>query len=90
MARGKVRSRREVVERVGALGAALADGLERRAAGSRDAQVVDALWEAEGLGVLMWALELATLPAFDRSFDPETLLVATGRRGRAALRDRAR
>jgi hypothetical protein len=86
MPRGKLRSRREVVERVGELSTALADGLEHLAARPDDPSVVDALWEAEGLGVLLWALELAALPPFDRSFEPERLLDTE--LGAARLRDR--
>jgi hypothetical protein len=85
MARGKVRSRREVVERVGALGAALRDGLGRLPGEASDPAVLDSLWAAEGLGTLLWAFELAALPPFDRTFDPVRLLET--RVGEARLRD---
>ena len=85
MARGKVRSRREVVERVGALDAALRRGLEQLQDGSDDPAVVEALWQAEGLGTLLWAFELVTLPPFDRTFDAGRLLETPV--GDARLRD---
>jgi hypothetical protein len=68
MARVKVRGRREVLERCQALRAALGDAVED---GGTDA---DALWAGEALGMLLWALELAQLPPYDRPFDPEPLL----------------
>ena len=36
--------------------------------------VVEAVWQAEGLGVLLWALGLVELAPYDRPFDPEWLL----------------
>ena len=86
MARRSLRGRREVLERVGELRTALADGLEQ---GPRDGgrEAVDALWQGEGLGALLWALELAALPPFDRCFDPAALLETPLRAAR--LRDRA-
>jgi hypothetical protein len=86
MARGGIRSRREVLERIDALGAELRGGLERLQTGRLDRPGVEALWQAEGLGMLLWALELATLPPFDRTFDPGRLLAARG--AEARLRDR--
>jgi len=85
MTRGKVRSRREVVERVGVLSVAVRRGLEQLPSASRDPSVVEALWQAEGLGTLLWAFELVTLPPFDRTFDPEALLRTPV--GDARLRD---
>jgi len=70
MARVKLRSRREVLERCQTLqlvlGRALEDGHEE----------ADALWSAEGLGMLLWALEVEQLPPYDRPFAPEPLLTA--------------
>ena len=87
MAAIKVRSRREVLERTRELRSGLRDGLERARAGERDAALVDAIWEAEGLGVLLWALELGAIPPYDRTFEPNALLEAPLERAR--LRDRA-
>jgi len=87
MARGRLRSRREVLERVGALGASLRGGLEQLPAAARDPAVVEALWQAEGLGTLLWAFELVTLPPFDRTFDPRALLAAAASLREARLRD---
>lgn len=75
MARSKLRSRREVVDRVHGLARALRDGLERLPEGEDDPEVIDAVWEAEGLGALLWALGLVELPPFDRLFDRERLVV---------------
>lgn len=86
MARGGIRSRREVLERVEALGVALRGGLERLEVGRLDRAAVEGLWQTEGLGTLLWALELAPLPPFDRSFEPGRLL--TIRTADARLRDR--
>lgn len=86
MARGRIRSRREVLERVETLDGALRDALERLAAGGLDAAAVEALWQGEGLGTLLWALELAALPPYDRTFEPRTMLAADAAQGR--LRDR--
>jgi hypothetical protein len=85
MARAKLRSRREVVERARELAAALRGALEQLPSGAADPAVVDALWQAEGLGALLWALELVALPPYDRTFDPERLLEAPVAEGR--LRD---
>jgi hypothetical protein len=87
MARGRLRSRREVLERVGELETSLERALGRLPRGADNPRVVQALWEAEGLGILLWALELVVLPPFDRTFEPASLL-ATKIEG-ARLRDRA-
>ncbi len=85
MARTKLRSRREVLERSRELRAELRTGMDRLGAGLRDLSVVDALWVSEGLGTLLWALELTALPPFDRTFEPERLLETPLERAR--LRD---
>ena len=36
-----------------------------------DPAVVDAVWRGEALGTLLWALQLAELPAYDEPFRPE-------------------
>ena len=86
MARGRIRSRREALERVGLLDAALRAGLEALSSSRLDGDAVAVLWQSEGLGALLWALELATLPPYDRTFEPRALLTADGAQGQ--LRDR--
>jgi hypothetical protein len=87
MARGRLRSRREVVGRVREIGTELGRALERLPAAASDPAVVDGVWQAEGLGMLLWALELAALAPYDRTFDHATLLAAPIEK--AQLRDRA-
>lgn len=86
MARRSLRSRRETLARVSAVRARVAAALPQFP-GASEPELVDGVWQAEGLGVLLWALNLAVLPPFDRTFDPERLL-ATGVK-EAHLRDRA-
>jgi hypothetical protein len=69
-----VRSRREVNERVRTLSERLKAALQRLPDGEREPAVVEAVWEAEGLGTLLWALGLVELEPFDRTFDSEWLL----------------
>jgi hypothetical protein len=76
MARSRLRSRKEVVEQVGGLAGSLRGALARLPAGKEDPAVVDAVWQAEGLGTLLWALGLVELPPFDRPFVHERLLEA--------------
>jgi hypothetical protein len=76
-----------VLERAQALGAGLRAGLEALSSPRVDGAAIEALWQAEGLGTLLWALELATLPPYDRTFEPRGLLTADTARGR--LRDRS-
>jgi hypothetical protein len=75
VARRKLRPQNEVVERCRALSEEL-----RQALGSLpsdDPAVVDAVWRGEGLGTLLWSLQLAELPRYDTPFDADTLLEAT-------------
>jgi hypothetical protein len=76
MARVKLRSRREVVERCRVLSGEVAAALARASADLDDVGAVATVWSAEGLGMLLWALELAQLPPYDRPFRPERLLEA--------------
>ena len=76
MASAKLRSRRAVLEQVGELATTLRAGLAQLPGGARDPRVVDAVWQGEGLGVLLWALELVELPPFDLPFDANRLLQA--------------
>ena len=83
MARRKLRQQNEVVERCRTLSEELREALGRLP--SDDPAVVDAVWRGEGLGTLLWALQLAELPAYDTPFDPDALLEATLEKAR--LRD---
>lgn len=68
MPRRKVRPQGEVVERASALRGELRAALDRLP--SDEPEVVDAVWRGEALGALLWALQLAELPPYDRPFDP--------------------
>jgi hypothetical protein len=83
--RRKLRSQGEALERVRALQAELTAALARVAADGDDPAVVDAVWRGESLGTLLWALQLAELPAYDAPFAADE--VATADLGQAALRD---
>ena len=74
MARTSVRSQREVTGRCRALQDEVAAALERLPTANGDPALVDALWHGEALGALLWALELAQMPAYDRAFDARRLL----------------
>jgi Domain of unknown function (DUF4272) len=87
MARSKLRSRREVVEQAGELTRTVGAALVGLRDEPGDPRVVDAIWQAEGLGALLWALGLVELPPFDRPFDPEWLVATPLASG--ALRARA-
>jgi len=49
------------------------DALGRVEAEADNPAVVDAVWRAEALGTLLWALELVELPAYDTAFDQAAL-----------------
>jgi hypothetical protein len=83
--RRKLRSQGEVVERCRALRDELRAALARLPAEGATAPVVDAVWRGEALGTLLWAIQLAELPAYDQSFDT-TAVVDTELEG-AELRD---
>jgi hypothetical protein len=74
MARSKLRNRREVVERIRNLAGALRAALAMLPASEEDPAVIAAVWQAEGLGTLLWSLECAELPPFDRPFDLSVVL----------------
>jgi hypothetical protein len=63
-----------VVERCRALAELVESALERAAEDAGDTAAVEALWQGEGLGVLLWACSLAELPPYDRPFDHAALL----------------
>jgi hypothetical protein len=66
-----------VVERCSALTQLVREALARLPEGERDAAVIDAAWQAEGLGTLLWALGRAELPPYDLAFDHDRLLATT-------------
>jgi hypothetical protein len=70
----KLRSRREVVGRCTAITAVVREALAQLPAGGEDSAVVDAVWQAEGLGVLLWALGRLGMQPYDLAFDYDRLL----------------
>ena len=70
----KLRSPLEVVERCSALTTLVREALVRLPERERDAAVLDAAWQAEGLGTLQWALGRVELPPYDLAFDHDRLL----------------
>jgi hypothetical protein len=85
MSRRKLRSQSKVVERCRTMRGELEDALGRVPEAETDPAVVDAVWQGEALGTLLWALQLAELPAYDRPFDSE--LVVSLDPGSGTLRD---
>jgi hypothetical protein len=69
MARRKLRSQNETLERVRALQEELRSALAQLEDEGGEQAVVDAVWRGEALGALLWALQLVELPAYDRPFD---------------------
>jgi hypothetical protein len=74
-----------VVQRVRALQADLRAALEQLPSAGSDPAVIDAVWHGEAAGTLLWALQLAELPAYDTAFEPDE--VAATELDGAALRD---
>jgi hypothetical protein len=85
--RTRIRSRREVIERIRELSQALRTAIALLPDAAQDPAVIEAVWQAEGLGVLLWALGLVELEPYDRPFDPEWLLSTATAHG--TLRTRA-
>jgi len=83
MARFRLRSRSEVVERCQALRTDVSAALARLP--SHEPAVVDAVWRGEALGTLLWSLHLLELPPYDRPFDTDEVLQANPAAGE--LRD---
>ena len=83
MARRKLRPQAEVVDRARTLQEELRSALEQLP--SVDPEVVDAVWRGEALGTLLWALQLAELPPYDRPFDTDEVVQANAAAGE--LRD---
>jgi hypothetical protein len=75
--RRRLRSQGEVVERCRALRVELQAALARVPGEATDPEVVDAVWRGEALGTLLWALQLAELPAYDTPFDADQVAGAT-------------
>jgi hypothetical protein len=71
-----------VAERCVALTGELQDALARLPDDADDPDVVDAVWHGEALGTLLWALQLAELPPYDRPFRRHELLGADPAAGR--------
>ena len=53
---------------------ALEDALARLPEDEAEPAVIDAVWHGEALGTLLWALQLAELPGYDRPFDSELVV----------------
>jgi hypothetical protein len=71
----KLRSQKQVVKRCELLRRAWHVARERLQDAGNDPAVVDAIWGGEALGALLWALQLAELPRYDRPFVPDALSV---------------
>jgi hypothetical protein len=70
VARKRLRSAAEVLDRCRALGEEVREALGHLPAGAGQAAVVDAVWRGEALGTLLWALQLVELEPYDHPFDP--------------------
>src|SRR5690348_3635783 len=73
----KLRSRREVLARCAAVTSVVRGALARLPGAADDPDVVDAVWQAESLGVLLWALGRLGMPPYDLAFDHDRLLAVT-------------
>ena len=62
-----------MVERCRSLQTEVRAGLAHADGGSRELEVVEAVWHGEALGTLLWTLELAELPPYDRPFDSDAV-----------------
>ncbi|HEU5371157.1 MAG TPA: hypothetical protein VFU51_02080 [Gaiellaceae bacterium] len=83
MARFRLRSRSQVVERCQALRDEVTRALAQLP--SRGPAVVDGIWRGEALGTLLWSLHLLELPPYDRPFDTDEVVEANPAAGE--LRD---
>ena len=63
-----------MLERVHTLSEPLRAALSSLPEGQEDPAVIEAVWQGEGLGVLLWSLGLVELEPYDRPFDAEWLL----------------
>lgn len=82
MARARLRSQREVIDRCRSLRDLAAAAVERLPEGADDDELVDAAWHGEALGALLWALQLAELPPYDQAFHTYDVLGADPSEGR--------
>jgi hypothetical protein len=85
MPRLRLRSHSQVVERCRILRDELQGALALLPGNGADPAVVDAVWRGEALGALLWALQLAELPPYDRPFAADELVAADP--GGGELRD---
>jgi len=83
MARFRLRSRSQVVERCQALRDEVTRALAQLP--SHEPAVVDGIWRGEALGTLLWSLHLLELPPYDRPFDTDEVVEANPAAGE--LRD---
>ena len=83
MARFRLRSRSQVVERCQSLRSEVSAALSRLP--SQEPDVVDAVWRGEALGTLLWSLHVLELPPYDRPFDTDEVVQANAAAGE--LRD---
>ncbi len=73
MSRAKLRPQGEVIDRCRTLQGEVAAGLAHVSDGSSEPTAVAAVWHGEALGTLLWSLELAELPPYDRPFETEAV-----------------
>jgi len=79
--RPRHRPQSEVLERAAALRDELREALGRLP--SDDPAVIDAIWQGEALGTLLWALQaIERLPSYDRPFDPAEVVETAAGEGR--------
>jgi hypothetical protein len=82
VARRRLRSQTEVAERCRALASDVRAALARLPDEAGEPAVADAVWRAEALGTLLWALQLAELPPYDRPFEAEAVVAVDPGGGR--------
>ena len=63
-----------MLDRIRALSEPLDTALRMLPSEEHNPAVIEAVWQGEGLGMLLWALGLVELEPFDHPFDPEWLL----------------
>jgi hypothetical protein len=69
-----------VLERCAVLRREVGDALQSARTG--DAAAIDAAWRGEGLGTLLWALELQDLPPYDTPFATQQVIAVDASAGR--------
>lgn len=74
MSRRKLRPQGKVIERCRVMRDELEAALAHVPGQATEPAVVDAVWRGEALGTLLWALQVAELPAYDHPFDPEAVV----------------